>query len=75
MGIPNCNKFQTTLQTTEVLRTLRENLISVYSAHKPNEILGYNNLDDHLESGMYFEVQFILRNKKYYYDFCLLRSY
>lgn len=55
LGISSSNKLQNTLQTSEVTRILRKNLISVYSAHKPNVVLGYSNLDDSLESGEHFE--------------------
>lgn len=45
MGISVTNKIQTSMSINEVLRTFREHLLVVYSAHKPNSVIGYNNID------------------------------
>lgn len=45
LGLSSTNKIQITLATSEVLQILREHLTVVYSAHKPDTVIGYNDID------------------------------
>lgn len=45
LGLSSTNKIQITLTTSEVLQTLREHLTVVYSAHKSDTVIGYNDID------------------------------
>lgn len=45
LGIPATNKTHTTMHVNEVLKGLREQILLVYSAHRPNMIIGYHNID------------------------------
>lgn len=45
LGIPATSKLETTIPMNEVLRLLREHIALVYSAHQPNSLIGYNNID------------------------------
>lgn len=45
IGVAATSKVQAVIPTNEVLRTLREHLMVVYSAHRPNSAIGYSNID------------------------------
>lgn len=45
LGVSVNNKTQTKLTTNDILRILREQLLVVYSAHKPHSVNGYNNIE------------------------------
>lgn len=45
LGMSATSKVQATIPTIEVLRTFREHLLVVYSAHKPDTVIGYKNVD------------------------------
>lgn len=45
LGIPATGKLQTSMTVTDVLRVLRDHIAFVYSAHQPNSLIGYNNID------------------------------
>lgn len=45
LGIPAINKTHTTMHVNEVLKSFRERILLVYSAHRPNMIIGYHNID------------------------------
>lgn len=49
LGIPTTSKLQTTTPVNEVMRVLREHIALVYSAHQPNSLIGYNNVDGECE--------------------------
>lgn len=51
LGIPTTSKLQTTIPVNEVLRVLRDHIALVYSAHQPNSLIGYNNIDGECEPG------------------------
>lgn len=53
LGIPTTSKMQTTFSVNEVLRVLREHIALVYSAHQPNSLIGYNNIDGECEPFAY----------------------
>lgn len=49
LGIATTSKLQTTIPVNEVVRVLREHIALVYSAHQPNSLIGYNNIDGEWE--------------------------